>query len=408
MTPFIQLILTLSIILFTARLAGYISTRLGQPAVLGQLVVGILLGPSLLDITHLSFMTDTHLTQWVIELGELGVLFLMFIAGLELHLSELMHNRRVSAFAGTLGVIVPVVLGWLVGIATGYSHQNAFFMGIILGATSISISAQTLIELKVLRSRVGLGLLGAAVLDDVLVILLLSGFLAFTGSNQGLVQFLLAFGRMLLFLALSVAFGLWGIPYLLRKVGQLPLRSGLLTLALVIMLLYGVAAEVIGGLAAITGTFIAGLMFARAPEKNQFEEGLVTMGYAFFVPIFFVSIGLSINLRMLPLNAIWLWVLVLLAAVFGKILGAGLGARIGGMTWWESTQIGIGMISRGEVGLIVANVGLRQGLINNDIFSAVIIMILVTTLITPILLKLAFKHGRESVHNPIQSVETPD
>src|SRR3989304_3699518 len=262
MTTFLQLALLLSIILLSAKLAGYLSIRLGQPSVLGELLVGILLGPSVIDVLNLPFI-DHALADTIAELGELGVLLLMFIAGLELHLNELTRNTRVAAYGGFLGVLMPTVLGWGAGRLYGMNNATAIFLGLTLGATSVSISAQTLMELKVLRSRVGLSLLGAAVFDDILVILSLSIFLAIeagTGSIGGVLWILM---RMIAFLALSVAFGLWVLPWLMRRIAHLPISQGVLTLALVVMLAYGLAAELLGGMAAITGAFIAGLMMAR-------------------------------------------------------------------------------------------------------------------------------------------------
>ncbi|MEJ5225841.1 MAG: cation:proton antiporter, partial [Anaerolineales bacterium] len=185
MTPFLQLALLLALILLAAKLSGYFAIRLGQPSVLGELLVGIALGPSLLNIFHWPFVTDVNLHEFIKELGELGVLVLMFIAGLELHLDELRRSGRVAALAGTLGVLAPVGLGWGVGVLFGMGQSEAIFLGLTLGATSVSISAQTLMEMKVLRSRVGLGLLGAAVFDDILVILLLSVFFAVVAGDGG-------------------------------------------------------------------------------------------------------------------------------------------------------------------------------------------------------------------------------
>jgi Kef-type K+ transport system membrane component KefB len=156
MSPVLQLIFVLLVIILAAKLASYISIKLGQPSVLGELLIGILLGPTLLDLTHLTFLTNTHLTETIIELGELGVLLLMFIAGLELHLSELAKNTRVAAYAGILGVLLPVGMGWGAGSLFGFSTPESLFLGLILGATSVSISAQTLMEMGVLRSPGGL------------------------------------------------------------------------------------------------------------------------------------------------------------------------------------------------------------------------------------------------------------
>jgi Kef-type K+ transport system membrane component KefB len=396
MSTFLQLACELAIILLAAKAAGYIATRLNQPSVLGELLAGLLLGPSLLDIAHLPFIQSDTLSTTIGELGEMGVLLLMFIAGLELHLNELIRNTKVAALAGSLGVLFPVGFGWALGLLFGLDGNAALFLGLTLGATSVSISAQTLMEMKVLRSKVGLGLLGAAVFDDVLVILLLSGFLAVVEGNTNILSLLLILGRMVAFLGLSVAFGLWVLPKLAKLVARLPISQSVLSLALIIMLVYGVAAEVMGGMAAITGAFLAGLMFARSHEKESMEKGIHAISYGLFVPIFFVSIGMSVNLRSLELSALWLTLAIILTAVLTKFFGAGLGARLGGFNWRESWQLGAGMVSRGEVGLIVASVGIAQRLVTQSEFSAIVGMVLVSTLVTPLLLRVLFRKPKKA------------
>ena len=382
MSLFLQLAFLLSIILLSAKMAGYISIRLGQPSVLGELLVGIVLGPSLINLLNLPFI-EHELAETVAKLGELGVLLLMFLAGLELHLGEMRQNVRVAAFAGLMGVVAPVLLGWGTGLLFGFNQPASIFLGLTLGATSVSISAQTLIELKVLRSRVGLSLLGAAVFDDILIILLLSVFLALQGGAGSTGDVLMILLRMILFLVASVLFGLWALPWIIRRVSHLPISQGLLTMSLVIMLAYGIASEAFGGMAAITGAFLAGLMLARTPEKERIEAGVHALAYGLFVPVFFVNIGLSINLRDFKAEALWLTITVIIVAIAGKWIGSGWGAKMGGLTTTEATQLGAGMISRGEVGLIVASVGMREGLVVDDEFSAIVVMIVVTTLITP-------------------------
>ena len=389
MSTFLQLAFLLLIILFSAKLAGYVSIRLGQPSVLGELLIGILLGPSVINLLELPFI-EHELAATISELAELGVLLLMFIAGLELHFGELRQNLRVAAWAGFMGVLWPVLLGWGAGLLFGLSQPIALFLGLTLGATSVSISAQTLIELKVLRSRVGLSLLGAAVFDDILIILFLSVFLALQAGGSTSPGILLIVLRMFIFLATSIAFGLWILPWLVHKVTPLPISQGLLTVSLVVMFTYGIAAELIGGMAAITGAFLAGLMLGRSPEKDRIESGAHALAYSLFVPIFFVSIGLSIDLREFHTGVLLLTLFIILVAVLGKWLGAGWGAWIGGLNRLEATQLGAGMISRGEVGLIVADVGVNEGLILENEFSAVVVMILVTTVITPPILRALF------------------
>jgi Kef-type K+ transport system membrane component KefB len=282
----------------------------------------------------------------------------------------------------------------------------ALFLGLTMGATSVSISAQTLMEMKMLRSRVGVSLLGAAVFDDVLVILLLSGFLAVVTGGSGSLGLLIILGRMIAFLALSVAFGLWVLPWLARLSGKLNISQSVLSLAIIIMLLYSVAAQWLGGMAAITGSFVAGLMFARSHEKERMEAGIHALAYSLFVPIFFVSIGLSVNLHILDLSSLWLALAVISTAILTKFAGSGFGARLGGLTWRESWQLGAGMISRGEVGLIVASVGIPQGLVSQAKFSAIVGMVLVTTILTPPLLRLLLgKSGQPGTHGV--TVELP-
>ena len=280
MTPFLELLLALTIILVAAKAAGYLSVLARQPSVLGELLVGLLLGPSLINMLHWPFFESEVVYETISLLSEIGVLLLMFVAGLELHLSELAHSSKVSGLAGMLGVLLPVSAGLGVGLLFGYGWNESIFLGLTLGATSVSISAQTLMELKVLRSRVGLGLLGAAVFDDILVILLLSIFLAFATGSGGFIQVLLIFLKMALFFAASVAAGLWVLPWLVRRVSRLPISQGVLTLGLVIMFAYGLAAELLGSVAAITGAFLAGLMFARSPEKERLERGMSALATA--------------------------------------------------------------------------------------------------------------------------------
>jgi Kef-type K+ transport system membrane component KefB len=395
-TAFLEFVLVLLIFLLAAKLASWASIKLGQPSVFGVLLMGILLGPSLLDVIHLPFFSSTHLEELFLQLGELGVLLLMFLAGLELNLKDLAGNTRVSALAGALGVFVPVSMGWLAGELHGLDFIQSLFLGLILGATSVSISAQTLMELKALRTRVGLGLLGAAVFDDILVILLLSITLAAASGAGSLLGIALVFARMLLYLAASVAVGIYLLPWLTRKAGKLPVSQSVLTLALTVMLFYGLMAELVGGMAAITGTFIAGLMFSRTDEKEHIEAGMRSLAYAFFVPLFFISIGLSINLREISGNALTLMLIMSVLGILGKIIGSGLGAKLGGFSTLESLQLGAGMVSRGEVGLIVATIGLNNGFVDPEEVSAAIGMVLITTLVTPPLLRWLFKKKQAS------------
>jgi Kef-type K+ transport system membrane component KefB len=267
--------------------------------------------------------------------------------------------------------------------------EQAAFLGLVMGATSVSISAQTLIELKALKSRVGLGLLGAAVFDDILVIFLLSLFFAFTSGASGLLEVLIVLGRMLLFFGLAFGFGLWALPRIIRLARKLPISQGVLTLALVTILGYGLAAELVGQMAAITGAFIAGLMFARTPEKEALDPRISAVAYSLFVPIFFVSIGLKTEI-VLRSETILLTLVVIVVAILSKWIGSAGGAKLAGFSWRESVQLGMGMVSRGEVGLIVASAGVSAGMVSETEFAAVVGMVIVSTLITPPALRALF------------------
>ena len=390
MSPFLQLAAELAIILLAAKAAGYLSTRLGQPSVLGEILVGIFLGPSLVNILHLPFIQNEMLGNTISELSELGVLLLMFLAGLELHLGELNNHRRVSLLASVGGLLASIGLGWGVSRIFGVDQAGALLMGLALSATSVSISVRTLMEMDLLRSRVGLSLLGAAVVDDILAILALSIFLAVVTGSGSLAGLLWLTLRMILFLAGAVAFGKWVLPRLSRAVTRLPISQGTLAFAIVILLSYGLAAELLGQVAAIIGTFLAGLMFARTPEKNTIEQGISSLAYGLFVPVFFINIGLSVNLRLLPVSAILLMLAITVAAILGKLLGAAGGARLGGLPGRESIQLGAGMVARGEVTLIIVAIGSQAGLIDNNAFSAAVAAMLLCSLATPLLLRAAF------------------
>ncbi|MCA9945006.1 MAG: cation:proton antiporter [Ardenticatenaceae bacterium] len=391
---FLEFILAIVVIIVAAKLGGFISTRFNQPSVLGELLAGLLLGPTAFDMLHswtFLFHDSEMLAELITIMAELGVILLMLLAGLELHLPDLLHAGKVSALSGILGVLVPLGLGFGTAVLFGAGSQEALFLGLTLAATSVSISAQTLMELNVLRSRVGLALLGAAVFDDILVILVLSiSFVLVGDSAGGLNSVLLTIVKMIGYIGVAVALGFWVIPWLAHKINKLPISKGTLAFVLVICLLFSYAAEVIGGMAAITGAFLAGLFLGRTPYKEEIEEGISAMAYAFFVPIFFVNIGLEVDLTAISGNAWWFAAVFTIIAVVSKIGGSGLGAKMAGFTNRESFQLGIGMVSRGEVGLIVASFALVEGLISQAYFSIAVFMVIIATLVTPLMLRASF------------------
>lgn len=391
MTPFLQLALALAIIISLAKVGGYLSFRLGQAAVLGELLVGIFLGPSILDFLHLSIFTDQHLHEVIQELAELGVMLLMFLAGLELHISELIKSSKVAILAGVLGVLFPLGLGAGGGALFALSPKNALFLGLTLAATSVSISAQTLMELNRLRSKIGFGLLGAAVFDDILVVLGLSVFTALAthsiGDASGVGMIFAVILRMVFFLIISSVVGYFLLPTLTKTVFSLEISQGLIAFVLVSVLLFGWLADVLGRMAAITGAFLAGLWFGRTPFRERILNGVSTIAYGIFVPVFFVDVGLNADIKTLFSGNFGLFLGLFLIAVFGKVLGCGLGALLSGYSPLEALQLGVGMMSRGEVGLIVASVGISEGYLTTASFSAIVGVVIATTLLTPLLLR---------------------
>lgn len=400
MTPFLQLIFSLIVIITGAKLGGWLASRLRQPAVLGELLTGLVLGPSVLNLMGWPWLANPAeprlLAETVFEMAELGVVCLMFLAGLEVDAHEMRRAGRVATFAGVSGVILPLVLGGLVALPFGYHGQAAIFIGLILTATSVSISAQTLLELGVLRSREGLALLGAAVIDDVLVILLLSVFIGLAAgqSSPGAITSILL--KMMAYLTATILIGFFVLPRLAEWVNDQPISEGLAALVLVTALLFAWSAEVVGGLAAITGAFIAGVGFGRSRLRDDIERHMHTLTFAFLVPIFFVSIGLRTDTRLLTGPELIFALALVLAAILSKVVGCGLGARLSGFTHLESLRVGLGMVSRGEVGLIVATVGVQEGLIGTELFSIVTFIVLATTLVTPLLLRLTFPRKETS------------
>jgi Kef-type K+ transport system membrane component KefB len=395
----LQVLLLLSLIVASAKVAGAASNRLGQPAVFGELLVGLLLGPTLLNVlgwpVFASPVADGNrpsaLLPLVRDLSQIGVVLLMFVAGLETDLGEMRRVGHVAFWAAVGGVALPFAGGAAVAVWCGLPLAwEGLFVGAILTATSVSISAQTLMELGVLRSREGTVILGAAVIDDVIGILVLSFVVAFarTNGHVDLASTGIVLGRMIVFFAMAIAIG-----SSFRAVGRwaerLRVSQALLAIVLAVVFVYAWSAEALGGMAAITGAYLAGVFFARTPFKSKIDAGIHPLTYSMFVPVFFVGIGLEADARHMG-GRVLFTVLLVAVAILTKALGCGVGARVMGMTRRESIRVGLGMISRGEVGLIVAGYGLAHGIIDPDIFSASVLMVLATTLVTPPLLRLAF------------------
>ncbi len=406
MTHPLQLLLLLMLIIVVAKAAGAASNKLGQPAVFGEIAIGLILGPTVLDLINtplfshavahgVSGAEQPSLLGVIIDLADIGVILLMFVAGMETDLDRLRKVGVVAFSAAVGGVVLPMLGGIVVSRFFGLGWKESVFVGTILTATSVSISAQTLMELKALRTREGATIIGAAVIDDVLGVIVLSLVIAFSltggGGFKDVATTILAMAG---FFVISVILGARYLEKVTRKVVKLPTSQALMAFVLVVTFLYAWAAEYLGNVAAITGSYIAGVLFARTRFKEKIDEGIHPITYSMFVPVFFVSIGLRANGRELS-GALGLTLLIVAVAVVAKVVGCAAGSRAAGFNNMESVRVGVGMVSRGEVGLIVASVGLTYGIIEGDMFSMMIIMVLVTTMVTPLLLRRVFPRVKE-------------
>jgi Kef-type K+ transport system membrane component KefB len=394
--------LILAVIVATAKLAGATATRFGQPSVFGEILAGLILGPTFVDLLGwpmflpaVNEVGHSGVLPVVRDLAEIGVILLMFVAGLETDLPGMRRVGKVAFWAALGGVVVPLVGGALTAVAFGFPlYWEGIFIGTVLTATSVSISAQTLLEIGAMRSREGSTILGAAVIDDVMGIVLLSLVVALAKASTGdtgLTGLVFVVLRLALYFAVAVAAGRWLEP-ILHRAQSLGVSQSVLAAALVLAFLYAWSAEYIGAVAPITGSYIAGVLLARTRFKGEIDAGIHPLTYSMFVPVFFISIGLLANGRELGERALFTAVLVLVA-IAAKALGSGLCARLCGFSGRESLRVGVGMISRGEVGLIVAGYGLANGIISQQVFSASVIVVLATTMVTPPMLRLVFPKG---------------
>ncbi len=405
--PFIPLMFALGIILLASRVGGAIARRLNQPRVLGQLIIGVLLGPTVLDMLHWGILQGVDLQHTIKDFAELGVLLLMFKIGLEVHLSELVKVGKVAVFAGVLGVVAPVAFTVLVVVPAGHDMMPALFAGVTLAATSVSISAQVLLELGYLRTKEGNALLATALIDDVLAILAVSLVLVLAGASEAggsadYGQLLVIIVQMAGYIFIAFALAWNALPPLMHWIKgrtQLSQSPGIPIFALISALLFGWSAEYLGGVAAITGAFIAGVGLSKLPlegMKKDIQEATSHLAYAFLVPIFFVDVGLETDLSTFPIDAVPFMLILLLMAVLSKVFGAGLGARMGGFDLLESLRVGVCMVSRGEVGLIIISIGLSSGILDSssELYASLFMVILLTTVLTPPMVRWVF-HGKK-------------
>ena len=380
-------LLVIAAIMLSTKILGLASERVHMPQVVGALIAGLLIGPSVFGIVgETDFITKT---------AEIGVILLMFTAGLDTNMQDL-KNTGISAFViAAIGVAVPFIggaacyLAFYNDAADSLNMLKAAFIGVVLTATSVSITVETLREMGKLKSKVGTAIMGAAVIDDVLGIIVLTVLTGFTDSS---VNPVMVFVRIIAFF---VFIGVVG--FIVRKVfarfehlwGE-HRRIAIYALAFCFILSY--CAEGFFGIADITGAYFAGLILCDLSDTRQYAaKKMNVMGYMLFSPIFFASIGIKTDLSGFGGSLVAFAIALTVVAIVTKIIGCGIGARLTGFGSYDSMSIGLGMVSRGEVALIVAQKGAQAGLVSEKMFPAIVLMVIVTTLVTPLLLKVGMK-----------------
>ena len=379
-------LISIALILLSTKVLGLFSKVVRLPQVVGALLAGIILGPACLGIVHS--------TEMLSNLSEIGVIVLMFAAGLETDIDELKRSGKASFLIALIGVLVPLAGGAAVAYVFNDSTDSNvmlqnIFIGIILTATSVSITVETLKEMGKLSTRAGNAILGAAIIDDILGIIALTVVISMADESVNIGIVLL---KILGFFAFTFVAAV-GYHYAFKKWtdnSAVKLRR-YVVISFVFCLVLAYCAEVFFGVADITGAFFAGLALSGTKKSEYISKRFDTLSYLLLSPIFFAGIGLKVELPKMNGEIVLFTVLLCVVAALTKVVGCGLGAKICKYTSKESLQIGVGMISRGEVALIVANKGEAVGLMSDKFFAPVIIMVVFTTVVTPVLLKLVFK-----------------
>ena len=376
-----KILLHLAIIIFLSKILSSISRKFKIPPVIGMLLLGIVLGRS-----FLKFIEPDVIINWI---AEVGVLFLLFEAGLETNLSQIRKDAKQALLPALGGVIIPFALGFGFMHFLGRATNESLVAGLILTATSVSVSVMTLISMGKLKSLEGRTIINAAIIDDIIGIFLLTLIFSFASSSGGggkeIMFFLLKMGLFFLTIALI---GIYFIKTFFSNLKKLLMENSVLSISIGILLFFAWFAE-FSGLASITGAYFAGLFLGQTNYKRTISEGTKNIGSSFFVDVFFVSIGLGFNIFKIDASAIFL-IGFLLLAIGGKIFGSWLGSRFSGLDNVRSFRIGSGMAPRGEVALIIANMALDKGIVGADIVSATIVMVILSALVTPFLLKYSF------------------
>lgn len=380
----VEAIGSLCLILLATALAGHFSARLNFPPVIGQLLIGVVVGPAVLNWIHPGNFVEIF--------SEVGVVILMFIGGLESDLSLLKKYLAPSLLVAVAGMIFPIVGAYLVGHFFGLNQLENMFLGVIFAATSVSISVEVLKNMRQLDTPEGTTILGAAVVDDVLSIIVLSVLVSLAGNklNSGDqmplgLSLLLQVGFFILLFVISR----WCVPQLMSLGAKWLVPVSETVMALILCLGAAYLAEKVG-LSSAIGAFFAGLAIGQTDYREEIDQQIEPIGYAVFIPVFFVSVGLNMTFTGLVAD-FWLFFTLTIVGTLTKWLGAGLGAGLAKFNFKSSSMIGAGMISRGEMALIIAQLGFNAHLLSVDNYSAVIGAIVVTTLCAPFILRAEIK-----------------
>lgn len=385
-------LLDVALIIISTKLLGLLTRKIEMPQVVGALLAGVALGPVGLNILHE--------TEFLSQVSEIGVIILMYTAGLETNVSELKKSGKASLIIAIFGVVIPLLGGYFVAAYFNTGIENYLeniFIGVILTATSVSITVETLKEMGKLSTRSGNAILGAALIDDVLGIVALTIVTSMASTG---VSILLVLFKIVAFFVISGFLGYYLHKWINTWMEHSDRnRRRFSILAFAFCLVYAFIAEEFFGVADITGAFIAGLIIANTNRSHYVAHRTESLGYMFFTPVFFASIGLKAVIPELTPTIIAFSIAITIVAVLTKIGGCAVGAKLCRLSNKESLQIGVGMVSRGEVALIIASKGIAIGILSSMWFTPMIIMVIITTVITPILLKFVYKDKNADIES---------
>ena len=383
-----EFIATLAGLLLATQVVAHLCRRVEIPEVIGQILVGIIVGPAILNWVHLDGMMN--------EFQEIGVIILMFIAGLESDLSLLKKYLRPAVIVAVIGVVVPVIVMGGASYLFGFTKMESLFIGVIFSATSVSISVAVLREFNRLDSREGATILGAAVADDIIGVIMLSIMISMiNGSKGGHTNLPLGLALLLqvLFFGGTYLVVRWLAPYLMHLSERLLTVAAPSVMAMIICLGMAALADYVG-LSGAVGSFFAGIAVANTHRKKTIDRSFIPIGYALFIPLFFVSVGLNMRFDNLQRSFIFVIVMTILACLT-KLVGCGAGAQLSGFNLPSSYVVGSGMVARGEMALITAQIGYEAHLMSSMYYSDVITVIILATVIAPFMLKHALKTAHE-------------